>query len=92
LTVIQNDIPLYNTFLIPSTIFQEMMEFTERAASLLFEMMGYSTDHLPYHLERLHGIFLLLKRLDGALPIWKEMPGISHNANLKEVCAAARIE
>jgi hypothetical protein len=90
-TVMENEIPLYNTFLIPSRIFQDMMNFTERASSYIFEMMGYSTDALPYHLERLHGVFLLLKRLDGVLPIWKEMPGIGHNASLKEACAATRV-
>lgn len=89
--IIIEDIPLYNTFLIPRGVFKEMMEFTETSASYLFEMMNFSTEHLPYHLERLHGVFLLLRRLDGVLPIWMEMPGIAHNANLKEICINTRV-
>ena len=50
----------------------------------LFEMLNCETIHLPYHLERLHGIFLLCQKFEGHLPHWIQMPGIIHNETLKD--------
>ncbi len=82
--VFQRDIPLYHSFLIPRPIFEEMMKFAEQAFPRIFEMLGFETQHLPYHFERCHGIFLLLQTLDGKIVQWVKLPGIEHREGLKD--------
>ena len=82
--VLQYDIPLYHCYLIPRDIFMKMMEFAERAFPLIFEMLGFDTQHLPYHFERCHGIFLLLYTLDKKIVRWVKLPGIEHREGIKD--------
>jgi hypothetical protein len=77
-------IPLYHTYLISKPIFTKMMAFAEWAAPVLFEFMGHETKHFPYHLERLHGVFLLLQTLDGHIDHWIQLSGIEHREGLND--------
>ena len=61
-----------------------MMQFAEIATPVLFELLGHSTRHLPYHMERLHGLFLLLQTLDGHITRWATLPGIDHRSDLND--------
>jgi hypothetical protein len=81
--IIMNEIPLYHTFIFHKDIFVKMMNFFEICMPLIFEMLGCETKHLPYHLERCHGIFLMLEQLQGNIEFIK-MPGVIHNDNLKD--------
>jgi hypothetical protein len=86
--VLVSEIPLYNTFILPREVFKRMMSFSEMCSSVFFEFLQFETKHLPYHLERLHGVFLLLQTWDGLLHQWVELPGIEHDESLKEACQA----
>jgi hypothetical protein len=83
-TILLGDIPLYHCYILPKDIFRKMMYFNERVFPYLFEMLGLESKHLPYHLERCHGIFLELQRLEGNLTNWIQMPGVIHTDNLKD--------
>jgi hypothetical protein len=61
-----------------------MMFFAERAVPRIFEMLGFETRHLPYHIERSHGIFLALQTMDKHLDMWIRLPGIEHRDDLKD--------
>jgi hypothetical protein len=82
--ITSEDIPLYHAFVLPKHIFQKMMAFCEVAFPHIFEMLACGTKHLPYHLERLHGIFLICQKLEGHLPHWVHLEGIIHNDMLKD--------
>ena len=82
--VVLEDIPLYHAFVLPKHIFNKMMAFFEIVFPYLFEMLACGTKHLPYHLERLHGIFLILQKLEGHLPHWVHLEDIQHNDSLKD--------
>lgn len=82
--VLLYDIPLYHCYLIPKDIFIRMMEFAEKAFPLIFEMLGFDTQHLPYHFERCHGIFLLLQTIDRKIVQWIKLPGIEHREGIKD--------
>jgi len=86
--IIISEIPLYNTFILPREVFKRMMCFSEMCSSVFLELLQFETKHLPYHLERLHGVFLLLQTWDGLLHEWVELPGIEHDESLKEACQA----
>jgi hypothetical protein len=82
--VLNANIPLYHTYLIPKQIFRKMMGFAEMVIPHLFGMLGFDTHHMPYHLERLHGIFLALQTMDGHIDMWIRLPGLEHRNDLKD--------
>ena len=79
-----SDIPLYHCYLVPREIFRKMMKFATVAAPRIFEMLGADTAHLPYHLERCHGLFLLFQSLEKHIVRWIQLPGIEHRDGLKD--------
>jgi hypothetical protein len=83
-SVIDKEIPLYHTFVIHKDLFHRMMSFAEIVVPRLFELVGCSTRHLPFMLERLHGVFLALQRIDGATGEWFPLPGVVHEDRLKD--------
>jgi len=86
-TVLDKEIPLYHSFVIHRDTFHRMMFFAERAAPYLFEILNFSTEHLPFMLERLHGIFLALERENGLQ--WRPIPGIIHVDLLRDAWRSA---
>lgn len=78
------DIPLYHTYLVPKEIFKKMMMFADKSIPRIFEMLGLNTQHLPYHIERSHGIFLVLQTLDKHIDGWIKLPGIEHRNDLRD--------
>ena len=82
--VLASNIPLYHTYLIPKEIFKKMMFFANKSIPRIFEMLGFDTRHLPYHIERSHGIFLVFQTMEGHLDMWIRLPGIEHRDDLKD--------
>jgi hypothetical protein len=83
-TIADLEIPLYHTYLMHKHMFQKMMYFANFAIPRIFEMLQFNTRHLPYHIERCHGLFLLFQKLEGHLPIWIQLPGLEHRNDLKD--------
>jgi hypothetical protein len=83
-TVIDREIPLYHTLVIHKELFHRMMSFAEFVTPRLFEMLHFDTKHLPFMLERMHGVFLALQRLDGVTGEWLPLPGVVHEDRLKD--------
>lgn len=83
-TIVDLEMPLYHTYVMHKYMFQKMMYFANFAIPRIFEMLHFNTRHLPYHIERCHGLFLLFQKLEGHLPIWIQLPGIDHRADLKD--------
>jgi hypothetical protein len=86
-TVADKHIPLYHSFVIHRETFMRMMFYAERAVPYLFEMLGFSTEHLPFMLERLYGVFLALEKENGLQ--WRPIPGIIHVDRLKDAWRGA---
>jgi hypothetical protein len=84
LSVLDEQLPLYHSFVVHRETFERMMMFAEKAIPYLFELIGFDTKHLPFMIERLHGVFLALQRLDGAVSRWIPLPGITHLDRLKD--------
>jgi hypothetical protein len=84
LNILDQEIPLYHTFVVHRDTFQRMMFFAERAIPHLFELLQFDTKHMPFMIERMHGICLLLHKLDGVLRTWLPMPGVVHLDCLKD--------
>jgi hypothetical protein len=82
--VLNTNIPLYHTYLVPKAVFKKMMMFAHKAIPRIFEMLGFETRHLPYHIERCHGIFLAFQTLEKHLDMWIRLPGIEHRDDLKD--------
>ena len=83
-TIIDKEIPLYHSFVMHRDTFHRMMVFAEAAIPYMFEMLNYDTRHLPYQIERLHGIFLALQKEDGNPARWIPLPGVIHQDRLKD--------
>ena len=83
-TIIDKEIPLYHSFVLHRDTFHRMMVFAEAAIPYLFEFLNFDTRHLPYQIERLHGIFLALQREDGNPARWIPLPGVIHQDRLKD--------
>jgi hypothetical protein len=64
-----------------------MMFYAERVVPYLFEMIGFSTEYLPFMLERLYGEFLALQKKNGLK--WRAIPGIIHVDRLKDAWRGA---
>ena len=82
--ILDEELPMYHSFVVHRETFERMMNFAEQAIPYLFELIGFETKHLPFMVERLHGIFLALQRLDGAVSRWLPLPGITHLDRLKD--------
>jgi hypothetical protein len=82
--ILDKEIPLYHTYVMHRDLFQRMMFFADHTIGRLFDMLGRDTRHLPYFIERLHGVFLALCREDGISPTWLTVPGIIHQERLKD--------
>lgn len=83
-SVLDEELPMYHSFVLHRETFERMMTFAEQAISYIFELIGFDTKHLPFMLERLHGVFLALQRLDGSVSRWLPLPGITHLDRLKD--------
>jgi hypothetical protein len=83
-SVLDEQLPLYHSFVVHRETFDRMMFFAEKAIPYLFELIGFDTKHLPFMIERLHGVFLALQRLDGEVSRWIPLPGITHLDRLKD--------
>ena len=83
-TILDKEIPLYHSFVIHRDTFSRMMFFAERAIPYMFEFLQFDTRHLPYHIERLHGVFLALQKEDGRPAKWIPLPGVIHQDRLKD--------
>jgi hypothetical protein len=83
-TIADLEMPLYHTYILHKYMFQKMMYFANFAIPRIFELLHFNTRHLPYHIERCHGLFLLFQKLEGHLPIWIRLPGIDHRTDLKD--------
>jgi hypothetical protein len=88
--IIDTELPLYHSFVIHTTIFHRMMAFAERAIPYMFEMLQFTTKHLPFMLERLHAVFLALDRLDSNTR-WIPLPGVIHEDRLKDAWKSAAL-
>ena len=82
-SVLDEELPMYHSFVVHRDTFERMMFFAEKAIPYLFELIGFDTKHLPFMIERLHGVFLALQRLDDAVR-WIPLPGITHLDRLKD--------
>jgi hypothetical protein len=80
--ILDKELPLYHSFVIHRETFHRMMFYAERAIPYLFEMLRCETKHLPYMIERLHGVFLALDHLEGTR--WIPLPGVIHQDRLKD--------
>ena len=85
--ILDKEIPLYHSFVLHISIFDRMMYFVEKAIPYLFEMLNYNTTHMPFMLERLHGVFLALDALEGTK--WIPLPGVIHQDRLKDTWKGA---
>jgi hypothetical protein len=56
----------------------------------MFEMLQFTTKHLPFMLERLHAVFLALDRLDSNTR-WIPLPGVIHEDRLKDAWKSAAL-
>lgn len=83
-TIADLEFPLYHTYFMHKHMFQKMMYFANFAIPRIFELLQFNTRHLPYHIERCHGLFLLFQKLEGHLPIWILLPGLEHRTSLKD--------
>ena len=82
--ILNEQLPLYHSFVAHRMIFERMMLFAEKAIPRLFEMLGYDTKHLPFMIERMHGVGLALQKRDGFTHRWVSLPGITHVDRLKD--------
>jgi hypothetical protein len=83
-SVLDEELPMYHSFVVHRETFDRMMFFAEKAIPYMFELIGFDTKHLPFMIERLHGVFLALQRLDGEVSRWITLPGITHLDRLKD--------
>jgi hypothetical protein len=82
--VLDQQLPLYHSFVLDRETFHRMMTFAEKAIPFLFEAIGFDTKHLPFMIERLHAIFLVLEKRSGLIDRWISLPGITHVDRLKD--------
>ena len=80
--VLKEQLPLYHSFVVHRDTFHRMMTFAEQAIPRLFELIGYDTTHLPFMIERLHAVCLVLQQREGMKSL--SLPGITHADRLKD--------
>jgi hypothetical protein len=67
-------IPIKNIFAVPKDILKEMIHFAEKTVPILFELLGYKTDLLPYHTEILYSLFFMMQGWDRKLSEMVKLP------------------
>ena len=82
--IIDGPLPLFHSFILHKDAFVRLMIFANECVPLVYDYLHHETRHLPFMLERLHGIFLALQRLDGNPATWLSLPGVIHKEHLKD--------
>lgn len=67
-------IPIKNIFAVPKDVLKEMINFAEKTVPILFELLGYKTDLLPYHTEILYSLFFMMQGWDKKLSEMVKLP------------------
>ena len=80
--IIHHYIPMYHSYVMPSKILRVLGPFIQQLAVPILQFLG-GTRHLPYHLDRIWGLCLLLKQLDGEL-LFIPLNDVTHEDSVKE--------
>jgi hypothetical protein len=89
--ILYNSIPMFHCFVIPKHILQSLIPFIDKISPQIHDLLGKlqtkgeKRNTLPYHLERLWGFCLLLKKLEGFLPVWIPFQDIIHDESVKDI-------
>lgn len=86
--VLDEEIPLYHSFVLGRDQFHRLMVHAERTIPHLFDLLDQNPRHLPYMLERMHGLFLGLEKADGRVTRWIPLPGVLHHDHFKDAWRA----
>ena len=82
--ILYNSIPMFHCFVMPKHLLLSLTPFIDTISKEI-EVVLKDTNVLPYHLERLWGFCLLLKKLEGVIPTWIPMIDIIHDESVKDV-------
>lgn len=86
--ILYNSIPMFHSFIMPKHILLSLTPFIDKVSALILITLKKSKskqNSFPYHLERLWGFCLLLKKLEGILPVWIPLQEIIHDEAVKDV-------
>ena len=68
----------------PKALLQNLIPFIDHISQEFYSMF-IKYDTFPYHLERLWGITLLLKKKEGVIPNWFQITDIIHDESRKDI-------
>ena len=74
---------MFHSFIMPNALLQSLIPFIDNISQQIHRIfIAYHT--FPYHLERLWGISLLLKKKEGVIPNWFQITDINHDESRKD--------
>jgi hypothetical protein len=81
--IFYDNIPMFHSFIMPKALLHNLIPFIDHISR---EIHGIFIEYhtLPYHLERLWGISLLLKKKEGLIPNWFQLTDIHHDESRKD--------
>ena len=79
----ENTIPMFHSFIMPKHVLLSLEPFIASVSELILQLLEDKRT-FPYHLERLWGICLILKKLEGVIPTWIKLTGIIHDESVKD--------
>ena len=82
--ILYNNIPMFHSFIMPKHVLQSLTPFIDGMSKEILIMLKEKKNTLPYHLERLWGFCLLLKKLEGVIPTWIPLSDIIHDESVKD--------
>ena len=82
--IFYDNIPMFHSFIMPKALLQNLIPFIDHISQEFYSMF-IKYDTFPYHLERLWGITLLLKKKEGVIPNWFQITDIIHDESMKDI-------
>jgi hypothetical protein len=80
-----DSIPMFHSFIMPKTLLRSLIPFIEGISQEFHNILSVAQHVFPYHLERLWGVCLLLKKKEGLIPNWFEITDIIHDESRKDI-------
>jgi len=82
--IVYEHMPLFHTFMMHKSVFARIVPFIKGIIPLIIQFLHGNTRHLPYALETLWGMMLMLNKRENPNMKWVKLHGIIHDENIKD--------
>ncbi len=82
--IVDAPLPFYHTYVMQRAQLSRLVGYMTCIIPAMFQLLGTHLEPVPMLLERFHALMLGLERMDGIVPIWIPLSGVTHDPELRD--------